>query len=127
MNPEIKNVTPQQKPALDENTWASLFHLAGLGTYVVLPALGGVALTLILWLWKRENSPRLDREGKEALNFEISMFLYLTASSILCWLLIGFAFLPIVILFHVVFSILAALKAKDGIEYKYPFTIRFLK
>jgi len=45
---------------------------------------------------------------------------------VLCFVLIGFVFLPIVAIFHLVASIVAALKAQQGIAYRYPMTIRFI-
>lgn len=88
-------------------------------------------LSLIIWLWKREQSPAVDLSGKEALNFHITALIALTGLSILDMIpLIGCLTIPItfvVVLGAMVLSIVAALKASDGYFYRYPVNLRLIK
>lgn len=114
--------------ALDgDRTMAMLCHLLSFCLFV-LPAFGNIIGPLILWLVKKDEDPFVDATGKEVLNFQISVTVY----GIICFLLI-FAFGLGAILgmmlsvAMVVYTIIGAVKAKEGELYQYPFTIRFLK
>jgi uncharacterized Tic20 family protein len=45
---------------------------------------------------------------------------------ILCLVVIGAILLPAVWLFDIVFTIVAAIKANDGVTYRYPVTLRLV-
>jgi len=76
---------------------------------------------------KKEEMPLVDDQGKEAVNFQISITIYflVAAASIFC--VIGFVLAPAVLIFDLVFTIIAAMKAGSGEAYRYPLTIRFIK
>ena len=59
----------------DARTWATLCHLSALLVLLGLP-LGNVFGPLVAWLIKRNEHPFVDDQGKEALNFQISMTVY---------------------------------------------------
>ena len=82
---------------------------------------------LIIWLIKKDQSPVVDREGKKALNFQLTVLIAWVAGFVLCFVIIGFVLLPLVWLFWLIFTILAAVKTSAGEDYKYPFAITFLK
>jgi uncharacterized Tic20 family protein len=46
---------------------------------------------------------------------------------LLCFVLVGFLFLPVVLVTWIVCMVLAAMKTSNGEAYRYPFTIRFLR
>ncbi|MGB2266972.1 MAG: DUF4870 domain-containing protein, partial [Akkermansiaceae bacterium] len=71
--------------------------------------------------------PFASSQAKECLNFQISMSIYAIISGILCLVVIGFVFLAILYVMDLVFTIIAAVKANDGVAYRYPFTIRFIQ
>lgn len=121
-------------PARDEaRTWIVGCHLSGL-LGVFLPSFGGVLGPLIVWLLKKNDDPRIDANGREALNFQLSMLIYgwvLAAIGFLTlFILIGFlffAFAALVFLFGVIMSIVASVKSSNGVDnYRYPLTIRLL-
>ena len=109
----------------DTRNWAMAAHLTGLAGLVV--PFGNVLGPLVVWLIKRDESSLVDREGKEALNFQISMTIYAMISAVLIFLLIGLVLLPVVGILDLVFTIVAAVKTANGEQYRYPLTIRFLK
>jgi uncharacterized Tic20 family protein len=98
-------------------------HLAGLAWLVGVPGIVGV---LILWLVKRDEHEIVDRHGREAMNFQLSLLIYGAIGFVLVFVLVGFAVLAIVALLGLVFPIVAAVKTSDGHDYEYPLTIRLL-
>ena len=109
----------------DARNWAMGAHLSGLAGLFI--PFGNVIGPLVVWLIKRDESSLVDREGKEALNFQISMTIYAMISALLIFVLIGILLLPVVGILDVVFTIVAAVKTSNGEQYRYPLTIRFLK
>ena len=71
--------------------------------------------------------PFASDQGKECLNFQISMLIYVIISAILTLILIGFAFLVILYVMNIILTIIAAIKANEGVTYRYPLTMRFIK
>lgn len=117
-------------PDRDARKWAMFCHLGALSGLVGIP---GFIVQLIIWLAKRDEHPFIDRQGREALNFQISMWIYIAVTSIvmvvLMLILIGFLLIPVVVimgLIDVALPIYAGIKANDGEDYRYPMTIRFL-
>ena len=83
------NESPGSKEAnKDARMWAMICHLAGLAG-IILPASGNIVAPLIIWQIKKDNNPFIDEQGKEAVNFQISMSIYLIASIILSFICIG--------------------------------------
>ena len=111
-----------QKPAgmdqKQERTWAMLCHLGGLIGFIP---------PLVIWLIKKDESSLIDDNGKEALNFQISIAIYVMISIVLMFVLIGFLLLSAVYIFNIVMVIIAAMKANSGERYRYPLCIRFIK
>jgi uncharacterized protein len=125
---------PPAAPARDEaRTWIVGCHLAAL-LGLVLPSFGALIGPLVVWLLKKADDPRIDANGREALNFQLSIFIYSWALGVigaLTWfILIGFAFFGAAILvglFGVIMAIVAAVKASSGQDhYRYPLTLRLL-
>ena len=71
--------------------------------------------------------PLVDDQGKESLNFQITMTIGLIICFVLTFVLIGFILLPALALFNLVMIIIAAIKANEGVQYRYPFAFRFIK
>ncbi len=104
---------------------AALCHLLSFVGY--FSVVGFVVAPLILWLVKRHDHPFIDDQGRESLNFQITIFLLFVVSMILTMLVVGLFLIGIVLLYHLVFTIVAAVKASGGEAYRYPLTFRFLK
>ena len=108
-------------------SWCIALHLSGLSGIVLGFALAHVIVPLAIWLIKRAESPDIDATGKEVLNFQISYSIYTGVAILLCFALVGFLILPVVLITWIVCMVLAAVKVSNGESYRYPFTIRFLK
>jgi len=100
-------------------------HLLSLIGYFSL--LGFVVAPLVLWLAKRHEDPFVDDQGRESVNFQITVFLLLVVSMVLTLVAIGFILLPLIFLFHLVFTVIAAMRAHRGEAYRYPLVVRFLQ
>lgn len=82
---------------------------------------------LIIWLVKKQENPFIEDQAKEALNFQITMAIGWFAAFILSFVLIGVFIMPLLMIANLVLCIIAALKANDGIAYRYPFALRLIK
>ncbi len=122
MNQQINNDPNVSK---DERTWGMLCHLAAFSGFVI--PLGNVLGPLVIWLIKKDEMPFVNDQGKESLNFQLTMMIALIISAILVVVLIGFALLAILAVFQIIVLIIATIKAKEGVRYLYPYAIRFIK
>lgn len=100
-------------------------HLSAFAGYLI--PFGNIIGPLVLWSVKRQEMPFVESEGKESLNFQISMTLYTLIAFLLCFVLIGFILLPAVLIADIVFIILASIKSANGESYRYPLCIRLIK
>lgn len=108
-----------QTPSNDDRNLAMLAHLLGI--------VSGFVGALIIWLIKKDQSIFIDEQGKEALNFQITVMIAFVGSWILMFVLIGMLLMPLILIGNLVFCILAAVAVSKGEHYKYPFAIRLLK
>lgn len=106
-------------------TWAMLCHLTALAGMII--PFGNIFGPLIIWLIKKNEFPVVDEQGKEALNFNISVTIYLLVSLVLIIVCIGYLLLIGIGIAALVFTIIAAVKASNGEQFRYPLTIRFIK
>ena len=112
-------------PSQDERTWGMLAHLAAFAGFII--PLGFVIGPLVVWLIKRDQSAFVADQGKEALNFNISVFLALAVCGVLCLVFIGILLLAALFIFWLAMTIIAGIKASEGIRYRYPFALRMVK
>lgn len=112
----------------ETRTWAMVCHLAAFVAFIGIP-FGNILGPLVVWLIKRKDYPFVEDQGKEALNFQISITIYGLFAGVFAIITFG---LGIIVLFllgiaGIVLSIIAAVAANNGEYYRYPLTIRFLK
>lgn len=109
----------------DERNWAMFCHLGALAG-VIIP-LGNLLVPLVLWLMKKQEMPLVAEQGKESLNFQITIVIGFAISIVLTFVLIGFLLIFILGILDIVFVIVAAVKVSEGMNYKYPFALRLIK
>ena len=109
----------------DARNWAVLCHLAGLFGAGV-PLVGHVLGPLVVWLIQRNEHPFIDDQGKEAVNFQISMVIYGIIGALLVCVVVGIVILPVLYVLDVILVIVAAVNASRGEAYRYPMTIRLI-
>ena len=123
--PEEQPQQIESQPTKDERTWAMLCHFSAFAG-LIFP-FGNFLAPLIIWLIKKEELPFVEDQGKEVLNFQISMTIYLLISGILCIILIGIPIVIGLIFFSFIITIIAAISANDGKSYRYPLNLRLIK
>ena len=123
-NPLPPGTAPTMTPA-EERNWAVATHLSSFSGYLGIP-FGHILGPLIIWLMKKDSSTFLDVAGKETVNYNISIIIWALLCIPLCFVLIGFFLLGALALFDVIITIMAAVAASNGQQYRYPLTIRFI-
>ncbi len=123
--PETTETPPTNpSPLGDERMLASFCHLGGLIGMLFPPA--NVIIPLVLYLIYRDKYELVADQGKEAVNFQLSIMIYMIVSIILVFVAVGIPLVVAVAIFALVVSIIAALRARDGERYRYPLIIRFI-
>jgi uncharacterized Tic20 family protein len=93
---------------------------------VVIP-FGNIIGPLVVWQVKKDTLPFAADQGKEALNFNITMLIAAFIGFLLTFILIGLVLLPLIGIAWLVFTILAGIKANEGVAYRYPYALRLIK
>jgi uncharacterized Tic20 family protein len=123
-------------PTLNERQWAAGAHLVALILALVTSWAAGIAGAvgaLAVWMIKRDDSPFAADHAKEALNFNLSMFIYAVALVVLTVITLGLGLIitiPLGVAIAVVWlvcTLQAAFRAYDGQTYRYPITIRMFR
>ena len=104
----------------DERQMAMLAHWGGIIPFV------GVLVPLGLWAAKMGQSPFIEDQAKESLNFQINVLMLAIIAAVSCMIYIGYVLLPSLILTNALWSFLAGQAAKEGKVYRYPFNIRYI-
>ena len=115
-------VSPASAPAPVASSDKALMILSHLSAILGV----GFVLPFIVWLVKKNDPDSVAAHAKEALNFHISLLIYVLCCVPLVIIYIGIPLLVAIGLFGFVCAIIAAIKASDGILYRYPLTIRMI-
>jgi uncharacterized protein len=113
-------------PTQDERTWGMIAHLSGFAVFL-FPLGGNILAPLIIWLTRRDTSAHVEVEAREALNFNISVTLGWIVCGSLVFALIGIPLGAALFIYWLVMTIVAGVKASEGIGYRYPFSLRLVK
>ena len=135
---EFDNVTappppPAGTPSAEDKQWGMFAHLSALSG-IFTCGLGGVIGPLIIWQMKKDASSFVADQGKESLNFNITVLIATLVlygvGTVLLAVIIGFLFYLLAGLVGIawlVFTIIAGIKANNGEAYRYPFALRLIK
>jgi uncharacterized Tic20 family protein len=112
---------PPSVASQEDKTLALLTHLSGIILSFIVP--------LIIWLTHKDKADKawLNDQAKEALNFQITLLIIYVVGTILTVILIGALINLVAWIACIILSILAALKANEGVAYRYPFALRLIK
>lgn len=108
----------------EERTMSMLCHLSALAMFFI--PFGSIIGPLVVWLIKKDQYVEVDRQGKDALNFHISMLIYIVVSAFLIIFLVGILFLIALGIINLVVIIVASVKSNSGERFEYPFSIKFI-
>ncbi|AYG10552.1 DUF4870 domain-containing protein [Pseudomonas fluorescens] len=119
------NQLPVSAQNKEVRQWAMLCHFAAfLG--LVFP-FGSVLGPLILWQVKKDMDPLIDDQGKEALNFQLTVAIAWLVCFVLGFVVIGFLLMVVLVIAALILTIIGGIKANKGIAYRYPLTWRLIK
>jgi uncharacterized protein len=128
---------------MNERTWALGAHVAAYLGFVI--PFGNVLGPLVIWMWKREVYPLVREHGRESLNFQISFSAYMLLTVLVAQLLVfaavppegGSTYLVVQVMVLALFGLLllgdialvvtGALRAYQGLPWRYPLTFRLVK
>lgn len=124
-------------PSAEERQWAMFAHLSALLGAILTGAFGGgwgcFIGPLVIWLVKKDTMPFVNDQGKEALNFNITVAIAAVVLVLISVMTLGIGLIiaiPLWIIIGItwlVFTIIAAIKANEGVLYRYPLTLRLVK
>lgn len=123
-------------PTLNDRQWAAGAHLFALILALVTSWAAGIAGAvgaLAVWMIKRDDSAFAAEHAREALNFNLSMFIYAVVLVVFSVVTLGIGLIvavPLGVLIAVawlVCTLQAAFRAYDGQTYRYPFSIRLFR
>lgn len=105
----------------EDRTLALLTHLSGIILGFIVP--------LIIWLVNKDKTDKafINDQAKEALNFQLTMLMGYIAGMVLTIILIGPLISMATWVVSLIFSIIAGMKANEGVAYRYPFAVRLIK
>lgn len=121
-----------KSPDNQARTWNMLCHLSALAGFFI--PFGNLLGPLIVWQIKKNEFPSVDIHGKAALNFQITVLIASIVAAVVAIILsffcVGFLLIPLVLLIALaglVFAIIAGIKANNGEDYKYPWSLELIK
>jgi hypothetical protein len=109
----------------EDRTWGSLAHLSALCGMVI--PFGSLLGPLIMWRTRGQRAPFVGDQALEALNFNISVFIGFLICLALAWLFIGILMVSVLVIYWIVMTVIATLKASEGLTYRYPVNLRLIK
>jgi uncharacterized Tic20 family protein len=89
----------------DERTWGMLCHLSAFAGFVI--PFGNIIGPLIVYSMKKEEFPFVADQGKESLNFQISVMIYFLISFILFFIAVGVLFIIVILFLSFILTVIA--------------------
>lgn len=111
-------------PSNDEKNAGMLCHLLALTGFVI--PFGWIFGPLIVWLVKKDESEFVNRQGKDSLNFQLSMLIWTICCIPLVFIVVGIFLLIALGIMNIIMIIIASIKAADGQFMDYPLSVKFI-
>lgn len=108
-----------------ERNWAMFCHLSAFASFFF--PFGGIIGPLVCWLSKKDESVWVYVNGRDALNFQLSILLYMTLVFPLCFILVGIPLIGVLLILKIVCIIIASVRASKGETFRYPLAIPFIQ
>jgi uncharacterized Tic20 family protein len=108
-----------------ERNWAMLCHLSAFAGFFF--PFGSILGPMICWLSRKDESAWVNINGRNALNFQLSILLYMVLAIPLCFIIIGFPIILALLTLRIVCIIIGSIKASKGENFKYPLVIPFVQ
>lgn len=124
-------VTPPSPNESQARMWNMLCHLSALAGVIV--PFGNVLGPLLIWQIKKQEFPSTEVHGKAALNFQLTVLIVVVVgfavAFVLSFFCVGYLLFPLVFLVALaglVFSVVAGIKANEGKDYQYPYSLKLV-
>ena len=121
-----ESATGGLSPSPDERTWAMIAHLSAFALFII-PLGGNIIGPLVVWLARRDRSAFVAVQAREALNFNISVALAGIVCGLLVLVFVGILLAVVLFIAWICATIVAAIRASEGIDYRYPLTLRIVR
>jgi uncharacterized Tic20 family protein len=108
-----------------ERNWAMLCHLSAFAGFFF--PFGSIIGPLICWLSRRDESVWVNVNGRNSINFQLSILLYIVLTIPLCFIIIGIPIFFLLVTLKVICIIIASVKAAKGELFRYPLLIPFIQ
>lgn len=108
-----------------EQIAAAKIHASGLLILSGIP-LANFLACYYLWIKNRSVSPYLDYQGREAICFQISIYLYLLMCLFMAFIIVGALVIPLMLLFHTIATSIAVITTLNGKTFRYPANINII-
>ncbi|MDD2197216.1 MAG: DUF4870 domain-containing protein [Bacteroidales bacterium] len=109
----------------EERTMSMLCHLSALGMFLI--PFGAILGPLIVWLVKKDQYLEVDKQGKDAINFQITMKIFFIISGVLVIIGVGLLLMAALVIFNLVIIIVASIKSNSAERFVYPAAIKFIQ
>lgn len=122
---------PAGIPSAEERQWGMFAHLSALSAFI--SGIGFIVGPIVVWQVKKNEMPFVDDQGKEAVNFAITLLIAYVALWMFTLVTLGIGLVISIPAFFVVsiawlvFTVIAAIKANEGVAYRYPVCLRLVK
>jgi uncharacterized protein len=126
MDEPSPSTAPGAAPTENERTWGMLAHLSAL-VGLLFPLVGNILGPLLVWLTRRDSSAFIAAHAKEALNFNITVTLAGVVCLFLALIFIGLLLGTALFIAWLVMTLVAAIRASEGVLYHYPLSLRLVK
>lgn len=122
---EFEQLEPRSPvdPDKELRLWATLLHISLLAGLII--PFAGLVVPVVIYLVKKDDVPGLEPHWHVVLNWLLSAVIYAVICVILMLVLIGFFLIWALGLLALIFPIIGAIKANDGVVWQYPLSIRF--
>lgn len=120
--------TPQSPSNFNEDkTWSIIAHAIPIATMWLSAGILGFVASIVVYILGKDKSEFIRNYSAQALNVQLNALIWFVVSWILVFVVIGLIMLPLVAIWATVLHIIAILKANDGVIWKPPFCIQFIK
>jgi uncharacterized Tic20 family protein len=117
-------IQSNQNIVRQDNQLLVLTHLSQLLTFIT--GFGGLIVPLVIWATQKENIYNMDQQGKNIVNFQLSMLIYSIICIPLVFVIVGIFGLIALGLLSFIFPIMNAVRVSHGESPKYPLSLNFI-
>lgn len=105
----------------DERIFSLLCHLIALVPYL------GIIGPLLIWLLRKDVYAEVNRQGRDSINFQLSIWIYSLAAGLLVFMGIGALIITLIGILNLIVVVVASIKSYNGERFEYPLSLKILQ